>query len=205
MAQRRWRAARLRRVALIGAESTGKTTLAARLAERYDTAWSREYARDYCAAKGAELEPADLVAVARGQARLEDRAAARARRLLILDTDLLSTVVYSRHYFGSCPEPVEAQARRRRADLYLLLGPDVPWVADPPQRVQPQRRLELHAALRAQLDAWGARWVEIAGPWPRRARQARHAIDRLLAAPGPGLSRAARPTRRIAARPARRG
>src|SRR5437879_678808 len=82
----------------------------------------------------------DVVAIARAVIAAEEEAVSRADRLLILDTDLLSTVVYSRAYYGECPPWVEAAARERRAHLYLLHHPDVPWVADGLYRDVPDRR-----------------------------------------------------------------
>jgi NadR type nicotinamide-nucleotide adenylyltransferase len=173
---------RLLRVVLTGAESTGKTTLATDLAAHYGTAWSPEFARAYVDGNPGPLALADVEPIARGQIRVEDEAARRASRLLILDTDLLSTVVYSRHYYGACPEWVEKAARRRLGDLYLLHHPDVPWVADGAQRDRPQAREHVHASLLGLLEAWGARRLEVRGPWTERRVAAITAIDALRGA-----------------------
>jgi NadR type nicotinamide-nucleotide adenylyltransferase len=166
-------------VVLTGTESTGKTTLAADLAAHYGTVWSPEFARAYADRKPGPLDRSDVEPTARGQIAGEDGAARRASRLLILDTDLLSTVVYSRHYYGRCPEWVESAARRRLGDLYLLHHPDVPWVADGAQRDQPQARDQLHACFRAALEAFGARHVDVQGTWPERRATTVAAIDAL--------------------------
>lgn len=173
-----------RRVVLVGGESTGKTTLAAALAAELAAPWVPEYARQYAAAAGRPLTAADVEPIARGQLALEDDAACRAGPLLILDTDLVSTVAYAHHYYGACPLWIEAAARAR-GGLYLLLHPDVPWVADP-QRDQPRAR----AALRARFEAAVAALelplvVHVAGSWPERARTARAAIARFLASRTP--------------------
>lgn len=173
----------VRRVALTGSESTGKTTLAERLATLYRTTCAPEFARQYLDARARPLDVGDVEPIARGQIAAEDRAvgqaAHEARRVAILDTDLVSTAVYARHYYGRCPEWIERAARDRRADLYLLLHPDVPWVADP-QRDRPHQRAELHALFQAELDAIGARYVHVTGGWDERLRRAREAIDALL-------------------------
>ena len=170
-------------VVLTGAESTGKTTLAARLAERYATAWAPEYSREYAAAKGAPLDASDVEPIARGQIALEDRARLAATdagaAVVFLDTDLASTVVYARHYYGACPPWVERAARERRGDLYLLCHPDVPWVADP-QRDRPAQRAELHALFVARLAELGARVVDVRGDWEEREQRACAAVDALL-------------------------
>lgn len=166
---------------LTGAESTGKTTLAARLAHELGAPWAPEYAREYAGAVGRPLTAADVEPIARGQLALEDGAARRAGRVVVLDTDLVSTVVYARHYYGACPRWIEEAARDRRAGLYLLLHPDVPWVADP-SRDRPLARDALHALFAAALVELGApQVVQVAGSWPERARIARAAVARHLA------------------------
>ena len=167
---------KIARVVLTGSESTGKSELARALAAHYRTSWSAEYVRDYLDAKGAELTVEDVEAIARGQLAREDDAVARANRLAILDTDLLSTVIYSHHYYSCCAPWIERAARERRGDLYLLLDIDVPWTADP-QRDRGEQREEMHALFRDALDAAGARWVVIRGSWDERRVRAIEAID----------------------------
>ena len=162
-----------------GSESTGKTTLAADLAKRYGTVWSSEFAREYLDRKRTALDASDVEPIARGQIAGEDEAALRASRLLILDTDLVSTVVYSRHYYGRCPEWITEAARKRLADLYLLLRPDVPWVPDGNLRDRPGARDELHGLFGHALQAFGARTIEIGGSWDERRRLAVASIDAL--------------------------
>ena len=173
----------MKRVVLIGSESTGKTTLAERLARHYGVSWVPEYVRDYAAAKGSPLDATDVEAIARGQVAREDerraRAAASNERLLIGDTDLLSTAVYAAHYYGRAPDWVTAAARRRRPDLYLLLDIDLPWVPDP-QRDRGHRRPEMHALFRAAVEASGAPFVLVSGDTHARLASARSAIDALL-------------------------
>ena len=105
------------RVVVTGSECTGKTTLAKALAEHYGTVWVPEYSRQFVLEKGAAPVYRDVDSIARGQIALEDSLAAAASHLLIQDTDLLSTVVYSRHYYGDCPGWVEAALRGRGTDL----------------------------------------------------------------------------------------
>src|SRR5258707_13693164 len=107
--------AKFARVCLIGPHSTGKSTLARELAAHYRTEWVAEYARGYALAVGRELTADDVPRIAEGQIANEDSV--RGSRILLLDTDLLSTVVYARHYYGSCPEWIERQAGLRRAKL----------------------------------------------------------------------------------------
>ena len=174
---------RARRAVVTGSESTGKTSLAPRLARHFSTVWSGEFAREYLDRRqretGLGLDASDVEPIARGQVAGEDRQAREASRLLVLDTDLVSTVVYARHYYGHCPAWIEQAARERLADLYLLLAPDVPWTADP-QRDRGDQREEMHALFRATLDEFGANVVEIRGDWPQRFTRAVAAIETLL-------------------------
>ncbi len=169
-------------VVITGSECTGKTTLAAELAAAFDASRSPEFARSYVDAKRAPLDASDVEPIAAGQLAVEraaeHHAASRQARFVVRDTDLVSTTVYARHYYGSCPEWIEAAARRRAGDLYLLLCPDVPWVPDGLQRDRAgdAERAEMHARFRDALTSLGARVVEIRGSWAERRRQAFAAV-----------------------------
>ena len=162
-----------------GSESTGKTTLATMLAESLGTVASPEFARDYLDRKAVPLDRHDVEVIAVGQLAQEARHARRAGRVMVMDTDLFSTVVYGAHYYGSIEPWIERAARERRADLYLLLDIDVPWVADA-QRDRGDRREEMHALFRDALERNGARYVTIGGSWAERFDRARDAIRTLL-------------------------
>ncbi len=172
---------------LIGPECTGKTWLAGELAALYGVPWSREYAREYVERHGENLTLADVDPIGRGQKLAEDAAMARAvadaAPIVVLDTDLVSTAVYSRHYYSDCPAWIEQQAARRQGELYLLHHIDVPWVEDGRQREQPARRLELYERFSATLAAAGARVVPIRGLWEERRRRGVQAVDALLQVP----------------------
>jgi NadR type nicotinamide-nucleotide adenylyltransferase len=175
------------RVVLIGPECTGKTWLAQGLARHYVVPWSEEYARLFVEEHPRPVALADVDAIARGQIEVEDQALAEARhagsRVVIHDTDLISTEVYSRHYYGRAPEWIAPLALARRADLYLLHHPDVPWTQDGYQRAEPGRRDELFARFRDTLAALGAAVTPITGTWDRRRESAIAAIDGLLGEP----------------------
>jgi NadR type nicotinamide-nucleotide adenylyltransferase len=168
-----------RRVVVFGPESTGKTMLAQRLAEHYRTVWVPEWARGHLDPVGGKCAADDFPRIALGQAASEDALALQANRVLICDTDTITTTIWSEVYLGRCDDGIRALATRRRHDLYLLCDIDVPWVDDQ-QRDMPHRREEFRERCRAALTAHGRTFVDIRGDWERRFRTAVTAIDRLL-------------------------
>ena len=170
----------MRRVVVTGSECTGKTTLAWALAEHFGVPWVCEYARQFVVDQGRPPERGDVDAIARGQIELEDTLAASAPSLLIQDTDLLSTVVFSRHYYGDCPAWVETALAARAPDLYLLAGTDVPWVADGDQRDRGQRREEMQDLFRQALTERGWSFLEVAGSSEARLELASSAVARVF-------------------------
>ena len=166
----------MKSVVLTGSESTGKTMLARQLASMYDAELVPEFVREYALERGNVIRYEDTEVIARGQIALEDAHALRASELIIKDTDLLSTVVYSRHYYGRCAEWIVASASDRRPDLYLLLDIDVPWVPDA-ARDREDRREEMQQLFSDAVAASGAPYAVIRGDWNERLRLARAAVD----------------------------
>lgn len=169
----------MRRIVITGSESTGKTTLASRLAERYGTVASPEFAREYLDRRGAPLDRHDVEAIAVGQMALEDRYRRRSSRILFSDTDLFSTVVYGGHYYGAIDPWIARAAVERRGDLYLLLDIDVPWVGDA-QRDREDRRREMHALFIETIGRFDLKHVTIGGSWAERWERALRAVDSSL-------------------------
>jgi NadR type nicotinamide-nucleotide adenylyltransferase len=164
-----------RRICLIGPECTGKSTLAARAARELGACtWVREYAREY-AEEHRTLTSDDVETIARGQMACDDAANAE---LIVLDTDLISTVVYARWYYGSCPPWIESEARKRKADHYLLMDTDVPWIADPARDAGGDAREDLFDAFRAALDEFETSWEIVSGDWEERWERVRDALQR---------------------------
>jgi NadR type nicotinamide-nucleotide adenylyltransferase len=173
----------VKRVAIVGPESTGKTTLSANLAERFQTAWVPEFARDYLEEKYPQesltISVDDIEDIARGQAKSEDQLARKANKVLVCDTDLITTTVWSEHFLGYCPDWVKQAAEARNYDLYLLTDIDVPWVAEP-QRVGDHLRADFLRRLRHELDSRKRAYTLISGSYEDRLVKAAQTIDRLF-------------------------
>jgi NadR type nicotinamide-nucleotide adenylyltransferase len=168
-----------RRVCVFGPECTGKSTLARRLAAHYGTAVVPEYARAHLAAQDGALGPTDIPLIARGQMASEDALARNAERVLICDTDVRTTVLWSEALFGQCPDWIRTEAARRRYDLYLLTDIDVPWVQDG-VRYLPGERASFMARCERALGEQGAPVVRVRGSAAERFAIARDAVDALV-------------------------
>ncbi len=173
---------------LFGPESTGKSTLAERLAARFGAPWSPEYVREYWDFHGGLIGPADLEAVARGQVAGEEAAAACAEaegaRVVFHDTDLLTCTIWDDLLFpGACPEWARAEAlkRARAADVYLFCDTDLPWAPDP-QRCFPDEagRAMCRRVFLDKLEASGARWTRVYGAEAEREARAVAAVELVL-------------------------
>ncbi len=174
----------MRRIVVTGSESTGKTTLARMLGERFDTISTAEFSRVYADARGVPLDRHDVEAIAVGQIAMEDRRTREARHgLMVLDTDLFSTVVYGPHYYGTLQPWIESAALERRGDLYLLLDIDVPWVPDA-IRDRGEQRAHMHRLFRGMLERYGLPFVTIGGGWGERYERAVAGVEERLAQAG---------------------
>ncbi len=169
------------RVCLLGAESTGKTTLAAALAKRYETLWNPEYGRVYTEVgreRGAPWERWEFAHIARVHCWYEDFLATFARRVLFCDTDAFTTAVFHEAYFGSPASGFEELAARRY-DLYLVCGLDVPFTNDGWRDLEEQRR-GMHERLIEHARESGSPWLLLEGPVDVRLSVAGKAVDVLL-------------------------
>jgi nicotinamide riboside kinase len=166
-----------RRIVLTGPECTGKSTLAARLAEELGAPLLVESARLYADEVKRELGVDDVERIARWAVEKEDALLASAPTTIVLDTDLLSTVVYGRHYYGFRSEWIEREASARLGSLYLLCHPDIPWVGDG-VRDRPDDRDEMFGEFRAVLTEFGAPVADIRGTGEARFASARLAVSR---------------------------
>jgi HTH-type transcriptional repressor of NAD biosynthesis genes len=163
-----------RRVCVFGPESTGKSTLAAQLAAHYDTALVPEYARTYLEQRGRPPVAEDMPVIARCQVAAEDTLARICHRVLVTDTDALTTKIWSEVLFGSVSPEVAALAARRY-DLTIVTDADIPYTPDP-VRYLPDRAAFLARCV-AELEARDRRYVIVRGDRDARLRQAIAAIQ----------------------------
>lgn len=170
------------RIAVYGPESTGKTRLAEKLAAHFRAPLVAEYARERWEQHGA-LGLEDMLPIAREQWRREDEAATGADRLVICDTDALTTMLWSDLLYGTSPDELRrgAELRCRNYALYLLLDIDVPFGPDP-QRCfpDPADREKCMRIWRGALERRHLPFVDVRGDWVAREAAAVAAIHRLL-------------------------
>jgi len=165
----------VRRICLFGPESTGKTTLAARLADRFETICVPEYGRTYTETFGVDLGPDDLLKIAQGQLAATRAASRQANRIQVEDTDPLLTAVWSDMLTGQ--RAAWFDTFNAFADLYLLCDTDAPWVDDG-TRYFPgaEDRTRFSALCEAELRQRGVRHIVLRGDWAMREAAAVEAI-----------------------------
>ncbi|NWB26897.1 AAA family ATPase [Pseudomonas gingeri] len=169
-------------VVLAGPESSGKSWLAGELQARFGGLLVAEYVRHFIDRHQRDTCLADIPEIARGQLAWEDAARARQPALLILDTHLLSNILWSQTLFGDCPTWLEPALLARQYDLQLLLSPDgVSWTDDG-QRCQPE--LDERRAFFAASLGWLTEHQQavriLDGDWQQRHQQAMAAVEQLL-------------------------
>jgi NadR type nicotinamide-nucleotide adenylyltransferase len=175
------RAHYVRRICVLGAESTGTTTLARDLARHYATAWVPEYGRLYAEGKlagdfTAAWRTEEFVTIARAQCELEDSLAEVAKDLIICDTDAFATSVWHERYLGSRSTAVEQIAAGRSYELYVLTGDEIPFEQDG-TRDGEHIRHAMHRRFVERLVEDGKRHVVVTGDRERRLADAIRAID----------------------------
>jgi NadR type nicotinamide-nucleotide adenylyltransferase len=183
-----------RRVRVVGGESTGTTTLADLLARRFATPWVPEWGRALSDRKDYGGEPwstADFVVIATRQAELEETMARRANRVLVCDTDPLTTGVWHAVHLGGRAPQVEAIGANRRYDLTIVTDADIPWVQDG-NRNSERARLDQQAAILGRLADTGAAYQVLRGTPAERLREGTALVESLgIAAPPEGVRFAA--------------
>ena len=172
------------KVVLFGPESTGKTTLSKQLARHYNTVWAPEFAREYLQDKWNNYRKTctadDLIPIAEGQMKLENDLVKKADKVLICDTDLLETKVYSQEYYGGFVDPLlDEAAMHNTYDIYFLTYIDTPWEEDD-LRDRPELRLEMFNAFEKALKDHKRPYILLKGDKKTRLETATNAIDAIL-------------------------
>ncbi len=178
----------LRKIVVIGPESTGKSTLCEQLAAHYKTGWVKEYAREYLLTNGKEYTYENLLDIAKGQINLEESAVAGillstpGTRHLFIDTDMYVMKVWSEFVFQKCNNWILNRIAERKYDLYLLCNVDLPWVKDE-LREYPDlvSREKLYHYYKESMTTQDVPWIDISGNYEERLKKAIVAVDRYLA------------------------
>jgi NadR type nicotinamide-nucleotide adenylyltransferase len=172
----------MKRVVIVGAESTGKTTLAMALAEHYQTTWVPEFGRLYTEARRprGELWSSDeFTFIATEQVRIEDALERIANRVLICDTDAFATAIWHERYLGQRSPEVLAVIAGRTCDLYVLTDVDTPFVQDDIRDGESIREW-MHKRFQDELSRMGVPVLFVSGPHDQRMAAAVARIDALI-------------------------
>lgn len=183
----------LKKIVIIGPESTGKSTLCEQLAQHYETTWCPEFAREYLLTNGINYEYDDLLTIAKGQLALEDEYTLTLERNslpmledgghlpLFIDTDMYVMKVWCEFVFNKCHRYILDQIGEREYDLYLLCNIDLPWVEDELREYpDPHTRKKLYQIYKDIMLNQSVPWVEISGDHEQRLVKAITAVDQLL-------------------------
>ncbi|MGH8854721.1 MAG: AAA family ATPase [Telluria sp.] len=163
--------AQLARIAVLGAESSGKSTLCEALAQHYGTVWVPEYLREFVDTQGRVPFESDQYPIAVTQRAREDAAAARATRFLFCDTTPLMTALYSRQYWNRVDPQLAGLDSRHDYAWTFVTAPDTPWEPDGLQRESEEVRQQVHRKLLETLDARKIPYVLLEGSLAQRVRQ----------------------------------
>jgi len=169
----------IKKIAIVGPESTGKSTIAAQLAEHYNTVWVPEYAREYCSKLTEPCTWQDEINMFRGQLDLENQLLGSANQLLICDTTFITVKIWSDYMFGKAPEEVLYELPRHPYDFYLLMDIDLPWTDDP-LRDFPHLREYFMDVWHKELNDLNASYVVVSGSSDIRVNNAISAVDKYL-------------------------
>jgi NadR type nicotinamide-nucleotide adenylyltransferase len=180
----------IKKIVVLGPESTGKSTLCEKLAAYFHTLWCPEYAREYLLTHGTSYRYDDLLTIAKGQLELEDRFTGRVEKqyaaqqgppLLFIDTDMYVMKVWCEFVFEKCHQFILDQIVQRRYDAYLLCNIDLPWVKDELREYpNEQPRRELYHMYKDLLVHQQVPWAQINGVEEERFSSALEIVKKLL-------------------------
>lgn len=173
----------IKKIVVIGPESTGKSSLCESLAHHFNSVWAKEYAREYLVKHGAKYAYEDLNAIAEGQVAEEEAAIKNTAdgAPLFIDTDLYVIKVWSEFVFNKCNSRILTQIAHRKYDLYLLCNTDLPWVKDELREYPDLKtREKLFHHYKDILVNQHTPWVTISGQHEERLQQAIEATEKLF-------------------------
>lgn len=195
----------MKKIVIIGPESTGKSTLCEQLAAHYNTLWCPEYAREYLLKHGTDYSFDDLLTIAKGQIALEDKFTEEVTKSkkskvktaadspftihhpiaigsrLFIDTDMYVMKVWCEFVFGNCHRFILDQIVERKYDLYLLCNVDLPWVKDELREYPDlENRLKLYYIYKDIMINQSVPWVDISGKYEERLHKAISTVDELF-------------------------
>lgn len=169
----------VKRICIFGPESTGKTTLTRNLAKHFKTISVNEYARDLLDYYKGDVKYEHIDLIGKGHKASEEALVKQANKTLFVDTDCITTVIWSKVLFKKCPEWIEKWSFEKDYDLYLLTDVDVPWIKDE-QRYLPTRRKWFFNLCIKELKKRNKKFVLISGSWKNRLKTAIDAVDSLV-------------------------
>ena len=166
----------MKKIVIIGPESTGKSTLCEQLAAHYNTQWVKEYAREYLLTNGKEYNYDNLLDIAKGQIAAEELGDGK---LLFIDTDMYVMKVWCEYVFNKCQHWILNRIVERKYDLYLLCNVDLPWVKDELREYPDlEARKKLYRHYKDLMVNQNVPWVDISGSYEERLQRAIAATDR---------------------------
>ena len=171
------RKALIPKVTFIGAESTGKSTLSLKVAAHLGATWIPEYGRLYCEQVRSVVDQRDMDLIVLGQMALEDWGMRHAPRLLVCDTDVLTSCIWNERYFNHYPDWMSREFEKRRSDLFLVCDIDLPWVADDIRDSGGERRRWFHRRFLEELRARHLPHVLVSGNYAERFHRALTAVE----------------------------
>lgn len=169
----------LKLICFYGPESTGKSVMAKKIAEQYNTVFVPEVARELITTNDFNRE--DIITIGRKQTERIFQQARKANKVLICDTDLITTQIYSRHYLGVVPPVLYEFEKMVEYDQYFLFDIDVPWVNDGLRDLgEMNKRREMYDLFKAELERRSISWIDVRGSWEERFKIVTTHIDQMI-------------------------
>ncbi|MBL7930016.1 MAG: ATP-binding protein [Bacteroidia bacterium] len=169
----------IKKIAVLGPESSGKTELCMGLAAHYNTVYVMEFARSYLPGLGRPYTADDLLFIAQNQLQSEKEALLNAHKLLFCDTELINLKQWCLHKFGFCHKLIEEELNRKPYDFYLLTAPDLPWIYDP-LRENPDKGNYFYLVYKNEIERSGFPYAIVSGEGSLRIACAIKAVESFL-------------------------